>query len=123
MMDEDDESLDDDSITDEEAQQKVLDNEESGKLPAVAAQIEVLYDVEETLVVPAEPVDTEENKTNADGNEDKKETKTVTRTNVVVGVFEGWLSGGDDSEEELRWRVADVRFPFEFPLISTRGLH
>jgi len=119
-LDSEDQSFDDE-ITSEEVQQKVVDNDESSKGPAVAAQIEILYDVEETLVVPAEDGDQEAEKKSEDNEEDK--TKTVTRTSVVVGVFEGWLSGGDNPEDGLRWKLADVRFPFEFPFITTRGLN
>jgi len=88
----------------------------------VAVQCEVLYDIEETLEVPADEGGQDaENK--SDESNDQGETKTVTRTSVVVGVFEGWLSGGDDPEEGLRWRVADIRYPFEFPFITARGLN
>jgi hypothetical protein len=113
----------DDSITAKEAQEKVMDNEESEKSAAVVAQIEVLYDVEETLVVPAGAGDDAEPDTSkkTEGDSEEEESKSVTRTNVVVGVFEGWLSGGD--EEGLRWKVADVRYPSEFPLFMGRGLH
>lgn len=119
IIESDDETFENDEISNDEALQKASDNEEDSgsRLPAVAAQVEVLYDVEETLEVPVE----EGEEANENKN-DEKETKTVTRTSVVVGVFEGWLSGGDDPEG-LRWRVADIRFPFEFPFIAARGLN
>lgn len=122
MIIQSDEETFDDEITSDEAQKKVVDNEEeSSRLPAVAAQIEVLYDVEETLLVPADD-DNQETENKSDDKE-QEETKTVTRTSVVVGVFEGWLSGGDDPEEGLRWKVVDIRYPFEFGEIMARGLN
>lgn len=92
-------------------QQEDASNNNDSKQPAVAVQVEVLYDVEETMEI---SIETKE-QSKSDGDSDKVETETITRTNVVVGIFEGWLSGGDNSD--LRWRVADIRFPVEFPFL------
>ena len=116
----DEEIVDFDEIPSEEAKQKVVDNEESSKLPAVAAQIEVLYDVEETLFVPADAGEENQETVNKSECIDLAEAKTVTRKSVVVGVFEGWLSG---DPQGLLWRVADLRFPVEFPFLTRGGLN
>lgn len=107
-------------LTIEEAKQKVTDAEEDGakeevdsdKLP-VAAQVEILYDIEQSLLVPMA-------KQGDDNKTESEEKKTVTRTTVVVGVFEGWLNG-DPEGNELRWRVAEVRPAWEFPFLESRG--
>jgi hypothetical protein len=106
-----------DEITTDEAQEKVADNE--AKSPDVAAQVEVLYDFEETIVVP-DLDEAEGMKENAEGSDGTK-TKTMTQNAVAVGVFEGWLSGGDKPEEGLRWKLAQMRHPDEFPLINPHG--
>lgn len=118
----DDETWDDDEISSEEATQKVVDSEEANDklVPSVAAQVEVLYDVEETVEVPI--MDDLRELENKSEDNAQQETKTVTRTSVVVGVFEAWLSGGDNPEEGMRWKLADLRHPFEFPFITSLGM-
>lgn len=121
VVESDDETLND-PIAMDEAKQKVSDSEEARKLSAVAAQIEVLYDYEETLEMLAEEGDSEAENKSKENAADHAETKTVTRTSVAVGVFEGWLSGGDNNPEEgLRWKLAQIRYPSEFPFLSGRG--
>lgn len=106
-------------LTIEEAKQKVTDVMEDGakaevdseKLP-VAAQVEILYDIEHSLLVPMVKQE-DENKM------DTKEKKTITQKAVFVVVFEGWLNG-DPEGNELRWRVAGVRPAWEFPFLESR---
>jgi hypothetical protein len=95
-------------VEEDGAKEKEVDSE---KLQ-VAAQVEILYDVEQSLLVPMAKKG-DENKT------DSEEKKTITRTSVVVGVFEGWLNG-DPEGNELRWRVAEVRPAWEFPFLESR---
>lgn len=120
---EDDDKAANDEITTEEAQQKVVDSgdDDTKKPPAVAAQVEVLYDFEETLEVMAEEGDLEADHHKSEDKKDEAETKTITRTSVAVGIFEGWLSGGDNPEEGLRWKLAQIRYPLEFPFLNVRG--
>lgn len=75
---------------------------------AVAAQLEVLYDVTQEFII-GEP-----------GRADRKETeqKESTQTTIVsVATLEGWLHGGPDGAE-LRWKLASYRPPYEFPYIE-----
>jgi hypothetical protein len=105
----------------EEVKEKVTTNiEEDGaeekesnveNLPVVVAQVEILYNVEQTFAKQDDD-DDDENKT------ESEKTKTVTRASV--GVFEGWLNG-DPEGNDLRWRVAEIRPAWEFPLLSSGG--
>lgn len=79
------------------------------KLP-VAAQIEVLYDIQQSFRRQGESEKDNE-------GEDKSESKTK----VWVGVFEGWLNGNPDGSGELRWKLVLNRHAWEFPLLS--GYH
>lgn len=110
-------------LTIEEAKQKVTDVENDGakekevdseELP-IAAQVEILYDMEQSLLVPMA-------KQGDENKMESEEKKTINRTSVVVGVFEGWLNG-DPEGNELRWRVAEVRPAWEFPLLESRAFN
>lgn len=78
-----------------------LDEEELKKRKGgVAAQIEVLYDVTQSLVEMAP----------------EGEKQELDLTSVSVAVMEGWLFGGPD--DELRWRLVLHRPANEFPGIQ-----
>ena len=111
-------TLSDEQITTDEAQEKVVDNNE-GKSPDVAAQVEVLYDFEETIVVP--DLDESGEMKDKTDEQDSDGTKTMTQNAVAVGVFEAWLSGGDEPEDGMRWKLAHMRHPDEFPLLNPHG--
>lgn len=109
-------------LTVEEAKEKMTDvdnakeknsaKEKEGEVEnlPVAAQVKILYNVEQTLDVIMTKQDDDENKA------ESEEKTTVTRTSTVVGVFEGWLNG-DPQGKDFRWRVADVRPAWEFPFL------
>ena len=107
-------------LTVEEAKEKMTDvndakekksaKEKEGKVEnlPVAAQVEILYNVEQMLDVIMTKQDDHENKAESEENKAESEEKmTVNQTSTVVGVFEGWLNG-DPQGKYLRWRVADV---------------
>jgi hypothetical protein len=91
--------------------------------PPIAAQMDVLYEVTHTykqkIGGPAtlEAASDEEatgTMTPAEKKDDEEEkTETVSYTNLVVAVLEGWLHKGP--EKELRWKVALLRDALEFP--------
>lgn len=85
--------------------------------PPVAAQVDVLYEITQTYqqVIPLETSDGQQADLTIDTKESSLSTKTerLSYTNLVVAVFEGWLHDGPD--KELRWRVAMLREPWEFP--------
>jgi hypothetical protein len=91
--------------------------------PPIAAQMDVLYEVthtyKQTIGGPAtlEAASDEEatgTTTPAEKKDDEEEkTETVSYTNLVVAVLEGWLHKGP--EKELRWKVALLRDALEFP--------
>jgi hypothetical protein len=90
---------------------------EENDLPVVA-QIEVLYDVEQVFTG-KEHVQDNENKDNESTTQLQiPEGKSMPRTSVLVGVFEGWLHGDPDGNESVRWRLAFNRPAWEF----NRGL-
>mmetsp|Transcript_24992 Transcript_24992/g.54805 ORF Transcript_24992/g.54805 Transcript_24992/m.54805 type:complete len:395 (+) Transcript_24992:282-1466(+) len=105
------------------------DHAESGT--AVAAQLEVLYDVTQDFVVGKSTVDdskeikeekssddtsTSSETKNEASNESENEEYTQT-TIVSVATLEGWLHEGPDGGE-LRWKLASYRPPYEFPGID-----
>lgn len=92
---------------------------------AVAAQLEVLYDVTQEFVIrkPAASYSKEKKSPN-----DRSQTTTfdttspdnekATQTTIVsVATLEGWLYGGPD-DGQLRWKLASYRPPYEFPGIE-----
>lgn len=78
----------------------------------VAAQVEVLYTIDETFTRPKLP-------TEGDSTEgEKEEGQDVSQTTVAVGVFEGWLNGDPSGAKELRWRLSMNRPAWEFRLLD-----
>ena len=101
-------------LTIEEAKQNVTDVEEDSAKEkqvdseqlTVAAQVEILYDNKQSLVVPmAKQYD--ENKT------ESEEKDNHTRISVVLRVFHGWLNGVLEANE-FRGRYAEVSLAQEF---------
>ena len=90
-------------------------NEEKD-LPVVA-QIEVLYDVEQ-IFTGKERTQDDENKDDGSIQMQIPDGRSMPRTSVLVGVFEGWLHGDPDGNESVRWRLAFNRPAWEF----NRGL-
>lgn len=87
--------------------------------PSVVAQIEVLYELNQTNTF-KEAVVAE---VTEDGSEKAKaffDSKSTPEMEVLVGTFEGWLNGGPDGC--LRWRITHLRTPSEeFPGLTTRS--
>jgi hypothetical protein len=94
--------------------------------PPVAAQMDVLYEVthtyQQTVGIPAAFVEPQ-NDNNADNDDDaasatdtpaKQELETVSYTNLVVAVLEGWLYKNPE-KQGLRWKVTMLRDALEFP--------
>lgn len=94
------------------------DNEDDETLSntAVAAQVEVLYDVSQDFIVdgatPTPPSSNTEDTAELKGNDEVFKQTTF----VGVATLEGWLRGGPDGE--LRWRLALHRPAYEFPGIE-----
>ena len=79
----------------------------------VAAQIEVLYELNQTIEFKSNVVE-ELKEDDSERAKDMLDTKTSNEMQVVVGTFEGWLNGGPDGA--LRWRITQVRTPqADFP--------
>jgi hypothetical protein len=85
---------------------------------AVAAQLEVLYDVTQEFMVTKSslPLGGEGTLESKDPSSSESETESKQTTIVSVATFEGWLKGGPD--KELRWKLALHRPAFEFPGIE-----
>mmetsp|Transcript_29340 Transcript_29340/g.42573 ORF Transcript_29340/g.42573 Transcript_29340/m.42573 type:complete len:345 (+) Transcript_29340:155-1189(+) len=75
----------------------------------VGVQMEVLYDVKMTYE--HTDVGGKEAENVGDGEE-------LTRTSILVAVFEAWLHGDPDGNDSLRWKLAVVRPAWEFPLVN-----
>lgn len=86
--------------------------EVSTNKPAVVAQVEVLYDVEETFTRNKPQIMTAEGEST---EEKEPETEQFTAVSVHVGIFEGWLNGDPSGNQELQWRFAADMPPWEFP--------
>jgi hypothetical protein len=85
----------------------------------VAAQIEVLYEMNQKIDVKPEVM--EEAAEAIEGQEQvEKPPATSDEIQVWVGTFEGWLNGGPDGD--LQWKVTKLRLPdSEFPGLYTGG--
>jgi len=92
---------------------------------AVAAQLEVLYDVTQEFVLRKSTSSnpTEMNGVSSSSDSSSKSANSFdndesTHTTIVsVATIEGWLHGGPDNGE-LRWKLASYRPPYEFPGIE-----
>ena len=112
-----------------EAANDDFDNEDASTKTAVAAQLEILYDVTQEFLIPAptasslSTVGEKEGSGSANVNTSDSLSAAVKgseprKTTIVsVALFEGWLKGGPD-DGELRWKLALHRPPFEFPNIE-----
>jgi hypothetical protein len=89
------------------------DNEDSFSGAAIAAQLEVLYDVTQEFTMMKKT--TEGSTTDSSNNNDFGPTEHTTF--VGVATLQGWLQGGPD-DGELRWRLALHRPAYEFPGIE-----
>lgn len=92
--------------------------------PKVAAQMDVLYEVTHTYKQSTEPMETVVPLESGNGEqqqpaaaaiqkEEDSALETVSYTNLVVAVMEGWLHKGPD--KELHWKVVALRDALEFP--------
>jgi hypothetical protein len=92
--------------------------------PPIAAQMDILYEVTHTytqpigvpVIVDAVGVSAVEDTTAVEKKDEEKEEEkmeTISYTNLVVAVMEGYLHKGPD--KELRWKVALLRDALEFP--------
>lgn len=97
---------------------------------AVAAQLEVLYDVTQEFVIgkptlsDSKGIGEEEESSNDISSTSTMKSKASdndeesTQTTIVsVATLEGWLHRGPDGGE-LRWKLASYRPPYEFPGIE-----
>ena len=109
-----------------EAIDYVDENDFEDSKTAVAAQLEVLYDVTQEFVI-RKPSLFDSEETEASSNNDSPATtlnstsseneKSTHTTIVSVATLEGWLHGGPD-DGKLRWKLASYRPPYEFPGIE-----
>jgi hypothetical protein len=135
--DNNDESNDEGFVREYEAVDFNYDDDEiDSENTAVAAQIEVLYDVTQEFVIAKSSSSTSDSKeeedkdTSTSENDSSKistteytsllDTKGEPRQTTIVSVatLEGWLKNGPDDDGELRWRLASYRPPYEFPGIE-----
>lgn len=85
---------------------------------AIAAQIEVLYDVTQEFVS-AKSAALSSSMESCDSIENDDEVKPdPTSTIVSVVTLERWLHNSHADEGELRWRLASYRPPYEFKNLS-----
>ena len=106
------------------SEQKIVDASQeeanTSKDPTpVAAQIEVLYEMNQKIDV--KPEISEDATQEVDGQETAEKPPTTTEEiQIWVGTFEGWLNGGPDGT--LRWKITRMRLPdSEFPGLYTGG--
>lgn len=103
-----------------------FENDFDESTTAVAAQLEVLYDITQEFVIrktsSSDSKEIEElsddssssSTLNSSSSDNEKSTQT---TIVSVATIEGWLHGGPD-DGQLRWKLASYRPPYEFPGIE-----
>jgi hypothetical protein len=119
IVDVNDDSKDEDLADIREKELNVKDDEAGDEKLPVAAQVEVLYDVKQTFLSNAEaPMTGELGK----AKEMQESEEEITKTTVLVGVFEGWLDGDPTGQQELRWVLAANRPAWEFPFMSAYQL-
>eukprot|EP00978_Attheya_sp_CCMP212_P007396 scaffold17157_cov53-Attheya_sp.AAC.7 len=113
--------------TDDESNKEIDDSKDETK---IAAQVQVLYEISTTITerklkpivgmaLTTDDVGKEKTSTTGSTTEEKDEaTETINTMDIVMlGTFEGWLAGDPDGAESVRWRLAEVRPPTEFPLL------
>mmetsp|Transcript_14 Transcript_14/g.18 ORF Transcript_14/g.18 Transcript_14/m.18 type:complete len:382 (-) Transcript_14:596-1741(-) len=88
------------------------EEEEENNEPMIAAQVEVLYDINQTYQIPAADKDSQP-------DSESVESETKDYTVVCVAVFEGYLSGDPEGNENVQWKLAMTRPPEEFPYFLT----
>jgi hypothetical protein len=112
-----DTSDDDEGVTKYEAVDSSFENDFDESETAVAAQLEVLYDVTQEFVMGKPPL-SDSNETNESTASTSWDNEKPTQTTIVsVATLEGWLHGGPD-DGQLRWKLASYRPPYEFPGIE-----
>lgn len=95
-----------------------FENDFDESTTAVAAQLEVLYDVTQEFVIrKTSSSDSKETKELSDESSSSDDEKSTQTTIVSVATIEGWLHGGPD-DGQLRWKLASYRPPYEFPGIE-----
>mmetsp|Transcript_954 Transcript_954/g.2058 ORF Transcript_954/g.2058 Transcript_954/m.2058 type:complete len:379 (+) Transcript_954:76-1212(+) len=99
-----------------------LENDFCESETAVAAQLEVLYDVTQEFVIKnSAKFGSKETKMSNDTSPITPSNSTseqATQTTIVsVATIEGWLHRGPD-DGQLRWKLASYRPPYEFPGIE-----
>mmetsp|Transcript_27284 Transcript_27284/g.41266 ORF Transcript_27284/g.41266 Transcript_27284/m.41266 type:complete len:374 (-) Transcript_27284:717-1838(-) len=104
LVNENEEEADIDRIEHEELE--MMEPNESNM--SVAAQVEVLYDIEHSVLTVTEAPQSESNET---------KSGEFTERLVLVGVLEGFLKGGKD--DGLQWRLSNIREPWEIPPVET----
>lgn len=114
-------------VTEYEAVDYEFENDFHESSTAVAAQLEVLYDVTQEFVVKnaslSDAKGTEEELSDDRSQASKlnptlSDNETSTQTTIVsVATIEGWLHRGPDNGQ-LRWKLASYRPPYEFPGIE-----
>lgn len=88
---------------------------------AVAAQIEVLYELNQTTAFKEAIMKDVKGEDGEEQAEEMFNTKPSNEMQVLVGTFEGYLNGGPDGG--LRWRITNLRTPYdEFPLLKSTSL-
>mgnify|MGYP000697299236 CR=1 FL=1 len=108
-----------DSSLQGDSQQQQTPMSDSVDNTPVAAQIEVLYEMNQTVEVKPENFDDTFGDAPGEGSSSERYYIPTTReeATVWVGTFEGWLNGSPD--DALRWKITHLRPPSaEFP-----GLH
>jgi len=96
--DDDGTPMTDDSLTDESLEDH-----------PVAAQVEVLYDIEQTLRANEGDANAEESM--------KAQGLDIPRKSVLVGVFQGFLHKDPEGFDSIRWKLALNRPAWEFPYL------
>lgn len=106
-------------IKDEELEVKEDDDDDYfAKGAPVAAQMEVLYDIKRTFTIIEKSEKSDIIPGGKEMEEDEGNETTMTKSNVWVGVFEGWLNGNPDGTSDLRWKLVFNRPAWEFPSLN-----
>lgn len=107
------EGTDGDARAEQESTTNVSSSQSDADTTPVAAQIEVLYEMNQTIEVKPEAVKEVTEEISGQAPVEKPPT-TNEEVQIWVGTFEGWLNGGPDGA--LRWKITRLRLPdSEFP--------